>query len=61
VEFFQLGRFNQPGTAFDGVNGGLDDGVDYLDNQSFCYDLAPVAPTPAPVTPTPAPAAGPTP
>jgi hypothetical protein len=61
VEFFQLGRFNQPGTAFDRVNGGLDDGVDYLDNQSFCYDLAPVAPPPAPVAPTPAPAAGPTP
>jgi hypothetical protein len=70
VNFFQIGRFDQNGTAYDGADG-ANDGVDYLDNKSYCFDLAPenpviptpapVAPTPAPVAPTPAPVVGPTP
>lgn len=36
VDFFQVGRFDQPGEAYDGP-GGANDGVDYLDGRDFCF------------------------
>jgi gliding motility-associated-like protein len=48
VTYTQLGRFDQPGSAFDGGYG-LNDGVDWLDNKSFYFNscsgtnLAPIA------------------
>jgi hypothetical protein len=39
VDFFQIGRFDKPGSAYDG-SGGSSDGVDWLDNQSFCFNAA---------------------
>ena len=39
VDFFQVGRFGDPGLAYDGP-GGATDGVDYLDNRTFCFDVA---------------------
>lgn len=38
ASFFQLGRFDQPGAAYDGA-GGLNDGVSWLDNQSFFFNV----------------------
>ena len=38
TSFFQLGRFDQPGAAYDG-GGGLNDGVSWLDNQSFFFNV----------------------
>ncbi len=38
VDFFQLGRFDQAGAAYDG-GGGLNDGVSWLDNQSFFFNV----------------------
>lgn len=38
VDFFQFGRFDQPGTAYDGPSGSAD-GVDYLDNLDFCFSV----------------------
>jgi hypothetical protein len=35
--FFQFGRFNAAGDAYDGPNGNYD-GIDYLDEKSFCFD-----------------------
>ena len=39
VSFIQLGRFDQPGAAYDG-GGGLNDGVSWLDNQSLYFNVA---------------------
>jgi gliding motility-associated-like protein len=36
IDFIQFGRFDQPGTAYDGPFG-LNDGVDWLDQQSFTF------------------------
>jgi hypothetical protein len=36
VNFFQIGRFDQPGNAYDGP-GGASDGVDFLDNTRQCF------------------------
>lgn len=38
VDFFQIGRFDQPGNAYDGP-GGNNDGVDYLDDQTICFSV----------------------
>ncbi|MCY2961932.1 MAG: hypothetical protein NTY35_17380 [Planctomycetota bacterium] len=45
VNFFQLGRFDQPGTAYDGP-GGASDGVDFLDNTRQCFATGTVQNTP---------------
>ena len=37
VNFFQIGRFGIPGSAYDGPGGAVD-GVDYLDNRTFCFN-----------------------
>ena len=39
VNFIQLGRFDQPGAAYDG-GGGLNDGISWLDNQSLYFNVA---------------------
>lgn len=39
VDFFQIGRFDQPGAAYDGPYG-ANDGIDYLDNKGFCFSIA---------------------
>lgn len=36
VNFFQIGRFDQAGNAYDGP-GGLNDGVDFLDGIDICF------------------------
>jgi gliding motility-associated-like protein len=36
VDYIQFGRFDQPGTAYDGPNGDAD-GVSWLDNQTFFF------------------------
>jgi hypothetical protein len=36
VNFYQIGRFGQPGSAYDGPYGN-NDGIDYLDRKSFCF------------------------
>tara|TARA_B100000809_G_scaffold113711_1_gene112205 strand:- start:1443 stop:4445 length:3003 start_codon:yes stop_codon:yes gene_type:complete len=38
TSFIQLGRFDQAGAAYDGPSG-LNDGVDWLDNQSFYFNV----------------------
>ncbi|MEM8712604.1 MAG: hypothetical protein AAGG01_16755, partial [Planctomycetota bacterium] len=38
VEFFQIGRFDEPGNAYDGPDGN-NDGVDYLDDQTICFSV----------------------
>ncbi len=38
TNFIQLGRFDQPGSAYDG-GGGANDGVSWLDNQSFFFNV----------------------
>lgn len=38
VDFFQIGRFDQPGIAYDGP-GGLSDGVDFLDGLRTCFSV----------------------
>ncbi|MEM6671909.1 MAG: nidogen-like domain-containing protein [Planctomycetota bacterium] len=38
IDFFQIGRFDQPGGAYDGP-GGNSDGVDYLDGQQICFSV----------------------
>ncbi|NCQ04716.1 MAG: hypothetical protein GW834_09570, partial [Cyanobacteria bacterium] len=38
VSFIQLGQFDQPGSAYDGPFG-LSDGVSWLDNQSFFFNV----------------------
>jgi len=45
VDFFQIGRFDQPGTAYDGP-GGNPDGVDFLDGAQFCFFTGNAANTP---------------
>ena len=48
VNFIQIGRFDQPGAAYDG-GGGANDGISWLDNQSFFFNacsgtnIAPIA------------------
>ncbi len=37
TNFIQIGRFDQPGNAYDGPSGAYD-GVDFLDNQSFLFN-----------------------
>ena len=39
ISFIQLGRFDQPGAAYDG-GGGLNDGVSWLDYQSLYFDVS---------------------
>ncbi|MDG1477823.1 MAG: gliding motility-associated C-terminal domain-containing protein [Vicingaceae bacterium] len=39
TSFIQIGRFDQPGAAYDG-GGGLNDGVSWLDNQSLYFNVA---------------------
>ncbi|MDY7107562.1 MAG: hypothetical protein SYC29_02900 [Planctomycetota bacterium] len=39
VDFFQIGRFDQPGDAYDGPYGD-NDGIDYLDDNGFCFSTA---------------------
>ena len=36
IDFFQVGRFDHSGTDYDGPSG-INDGWDYLDNKSLCY------------------------
>lgn len=48
VSFFQIGRFDQTGSAYDGP-GGANDGVDYLDNQIFCFSTATTLSNVAPI------------
>ncbi|MEX1023933.1 MAG: hypothetical protein WD226_02545 [Planctomycetota bacterium] len=36
VNYFQIGRFDQPGVAYDGPDG-ASDGVDFLDFSDFCF------------------------
>lgn len=44
VHFVQVGRFGQPGSDYDGANGSVD-GIDYLDQQSFCFNTAETIPS----------------
>ncbi|MEY4594180.1 MAG: hypothetical protein RIQ47_590 [Bacteroidota bacterium] len=37
INYIQMGRFDQPGNLYDGP-GGLPDGIDFLDNQSFFFN-----------------------
>ena len=37
--FFQIGRFDNPSTNYDG-SGGANDGVSYLNGKSFCFNAA---------------------
>lgn len=37
-EFFQVGRFDQAGNAYDGPDGS-NDGIDYLDDQTICFSI----------------------
>lgn len=39
IDSFVVGRFDQPGTAYDGP-GGANDGVDYLDGQQIIFSVA---------------------
>ncbi|MFN3918148.1 MAG: gliding motility-associated C-terminal domain-containing protein [Flavobacteriales bacterium] len=48
VDFVQFGRFDQPGTAYDGPFG-ANDGVDWLDNQTFVFDACVVGSNIAPI------------
>lgn len=41
LDFFQIGRFDQPGAAYDGP-GGNNDGIDYLDGQTICFGVGAV-------------------
>ena len=38
VNFVQVGRFDKPGTSYDG-GGGANDGVDYLDDRCFAFNV----------------------
>lgn len=38
IDFIQIGRFDHPGTDYDGPNG-VNDGVSWLDNKSFYFDF----------------------
>ncbi len=48
INFFQIGRFDHAGADYDGP-GGVNDGVDYLDNQRFCANVSGVNPNIPPV------------
>ncbi|MFM2206337.1 MAG: hypothetical protein RL213_312 [Bacteroidota bacterium] len=37
INYIQMGRFDQPGSLYNGP-GGLPDGIDFLDNQSFVFN-----------------------
>ncbi|MGH9195121.1 MAG: nidogen-like domain-containing protein, partial [Acidimicrobiia bacterium] len=39
TDFFQIGRFDHEGVDYDGP-GGAADGVSYLDNRQFCFNVA---------------------
>ncbi|PKP32261.1 MAG: hypothetical protein CVT99_05835 [Bacteroidetes bacterium HGW-Bacteroidetes-16] len=39
VDYVQIGRFGNPGSAYDGP-GGATDGIDYLDNQCFTFNVS---------------------
>lgn len=39
VDYIQFGRFDQPGSAYDGPFGG-NDGIDWLDNKNFVFTTA---------------------
>jgi gliding motility-associated-like protein len=39
LDYFQIGRFDHAGLNYDGP-GGVNDGVDWLDNKSFYFDFA---------------------
>lgn len=39
VKYVQVGRFDHPGTDYDGGGGSID-GVDYLDNKCFSFDVS---------------------
>ncbi|MEZ6014634.1 MAG: nidogen-like domain-containing protein [Planctomycetota bacterium] len=39
TDFFQIGRFDQPGAAYDGPAGNPD-GIDFLDGTRFCFDVS---------------------
>ena len=39
ASFFTLGRFDQPGNAYDGP-GGASDGIDYLDGRDLCFSTS---------------------
>ena len=39
TSFFTLGRFDQPGDAYDGP-GGASDGIDYLDGRDLCFSTS---------------------
>ncbi|MCX6295860.1 MAG: T9SS type A sorting domain-containing protein [Bacteroidetes bacterium] len=45
ISYFQVGRFDNAGTAFDGPYG-ANDSVDWLDNQGMYFDVASVGNTP---------------
>ncbi|MCK6455032.1 MAG: hypothetical protein L6Q92_00675 [Phycisphaerae bacterium] len=38
-DFFQIGRFSQPGSAYDGPVG-AHDGIDFLDGKTYCFSTA---------------------
>jgi hypothetical protein len=45
VDYALLGLFDKPGAFYDGP-GGLNDGIDYLDGQTFCFDASGSNPVP---------------
>lgn len=47
-DFFLVGRFNHAGTGYDGP-GGTNDGVDYLDGRTICFNTAANSPNIPPV------------
>jgi Nidogen-like len=48
TDFFQIGRFDQPGTAYDGP-GMNNDGVDFLDHSTTCFSTATLTTNIAPI------------
>lgn len=48
VDFFQVGRFGNPGAAYDGPGGAVD-GIDYLDGRTICFNTSILAPNVAPI------------
>ena len=47
TNYFQIGRFNEVGYAYDGPHGS-NDGIDYLDDKSFCFNAVGVNIPPIP-------------
>lgn len=52
VDYFQIGRFGIPGTAYDGPFGAVD-GVSYLDGRRFCFNTGVTNVPPVPDFSTP--------